>query len=69
MDIEIHVLSYSVAIYNFDRNIRNDMVADLKGKRLNETKILGQFTLAKSEYPLLWGYDIRVLIYWYTFVQ
>ena len=34
MDIEIHVLSYSVAIYNFDRNIRNDMVAGLKVKRL-----------------------------------
>jgi len=34
MDIEIHVLSYSVAIYNSDRNIRNDMVAGLKVKML-----------------------------------
>ena len=33
MDIDIHVPSYFVAICNFDRNIRNDMVADLKIKR------------------------------------
>ena len=32
MDIDIHVLSYFVAIYNFDRNTRIDMVADLKYK-------------------------------------
>lgn len=34
MDIEIHVLSYSAAIYNSDRNVRNDMVAGLKENRL-----------------------------------
>ena len=34
MDIEIHVLSYSVAIYNSDRNVRNDMVAGLNEKGL-----------------------------------
>ena len=32
MDIDIHVLSYFVAIYSFDRKIRNDMVAGLKRK-------------------------------------
>ena len=36
MDIEIHVLSYSVAIYNSDRNVRNDMVAGLNVKWLME---------------------------------
>ena len=60
MDIEIHVLSYSVVIYNFDRNIRNDMVAGLKVKRLikwapfNGVKISGQFTLA-TRLVLLFG--------------
>ena len=34
MDIDIHVLSYFVAIYSSDRNIRNDMVADLNEKWL-----------------------------------
>ena len=34
MDIDIHVLSYFVAIYSFGRNIRNDMVADLNEKWL-----------------------------------